>query len=73
MPVPNLQKLIIVATDLRRSTIRECRELLFTLAPRESLIRLLSNGFSLTPQMEIQNRSHSPVPNGDDEKQPLLI
>jgi hypothetical protein len=73
MPVPNLQKLIIMATDPRRSTILECRELIFILASRDSLIRLLSIGLSLTPQLEIQNRSHSPVPNGDVEKQPLLI
>jgi hypothetical protein len=73
MPVPNLQKFIIMAKGLRRSAILECRELLFTLASRESLIRLLSGGLSLIPQMEIQNRSHFPVPNRDFERQPLLI
>jgi hypothetical protein len=66
MPVTNLQKLLIMALGLRqdpRSSILECRGLLSTLAPTDSLI----------PQMETTNRSQSPVPDRDVERQLLQI
>jgi hypothetical protein len=59
VPVPNLQKLIIRAIELRRdsrSSILQCRELLSTLASRDSLIRLLPDPMGFHSSLRWEHR-----------------